>query len=38
LECVLVRSGGEAVVVNLDITPVERPTAIAWVDSIHKAP
>jgi uncharacterized RmlC-like cupin family protein len=38
LECVLVRSGGEAVVVNLDIAPVEAPTAVAWVDSIHKAP
>ncbi len=38
LECVLVRSGGEAVVVNLDITPAEAPTTVAWVDSIHKAP
>jgi uncharacterized RmlC-like cupin family protein len=38
LECVLVRSGGEAVVVNLDIAPAETPTTVAWVDSIHKAP
>jgi uncharacterized RmlC-like cupin family protein len=38
LECVLVRSGGEAVVVNLDIQPVERPQTVAWIDSIHKAP
>ena len=38
LECVLVRSGGEAVVVNLDIKPVEAPQAVAWIDSIHKAP
>jgi uncharacterized RmlC-like cupin family protein len=38
LECVLVRSGGEAVVVNLDIAPVEEPQDVAWVDSIHKAP
>jgi uncharacterized RmlC-like cupin family protein len=38
LECVLVRSGGEAVVVNLDIAPVEKPQSVAWVDSIHKAP
>jgi uncharacterized RmlC-like cupin family protein len=38
LECVLVRSGGEAVVVNLDITPIEQPQAVAWIDSIHKAP
>ena len=37
LECVLVRSGGEAVVVNLDIAPVEAPEAVAWVDSIHRA-
>jgi uncharacterized RmlC-like cupin family protein len=37
LECVLVRSGGEAVVVNLDIPPAEKPEAVAWVDSIHKA-
>jgi uncharacterized RmlC-like cupin family protein len=36
LECVLVRSGGEAVVVNLDIAGVETPQAVAWVDSIHK--
>ncbi len=38
LECVLVRSGGEAVVVNLDIAPVEQPQTVAWVDSIHKEP
>jgi uncharacterized RmlC-like cupin family protein len=38
LECVLVRSGGEAMVVNLDIAPAEKPEAVAWVDSIHKAP
>ena len=38
LECVLVRSGGDAVVVNLDITPVETPQGVAWIDSIHQAP
>ena len=38
LECVLVRSDNEAVVVNLDIEPVEKPEAVAWVDPIHKAP
>ena len=38
LECVLVRSGGEAVVVNLDNAAVETPEGVAWVDSIHKAP
>jgi len=38
LECVLVRSGGDAVVVNLDIAPVEKPEAVPWIDPIHKAP
>ena len=38
LECVLVRSDNEAVVVNLDITPVEAPEAVHWVDPIHKHP
>ena len=38
LECVLVRSDNEAVVVNLDIEPVEKPESVAWVDPIHKAP
>src|SRR5471032_1339659 len=38
LECVLVRSDNEAVVVNLDIEPAERPEAVAWVDPIHKGP
>jgi uncharacterized RmlC-like cupin family protein len=36
LECVLVRSGGKAVVVNLDIEAAESPTNVEWVDSIHK--
>jgi uncharacterized RmlC-like cupin family protein len=36
LECVLVRSDGEAVVVNLDIEPVEKPENVAWIDPIHK--
>lgn len=38
LECVLVRSDNEAVVVNLDIEPAERPEEVAWVDPIHRAP
>jgi uncharacterized RmlC-like cupin family protein len=38
LECVLVRSDNEAVVVNLDIPPAEAPESVAWVDPIHKAP
>jgi len=37
LECVLVRSDNEAVVVNIDsIEPVEKPEAVYWVDPIHK--
>jgi len=38
LECMLVRSDNEAVVVNLDIDPVETPSEVAWVDPIHKHP
>ncbi len=37
LECVLVRSDNEAVVVNLEIEPVERPEEVRWIDPIHKA-
>ncbi len=36
LECVLVRSDGEAVVVNLDIEPAEAPQTVRWIDPIHK--
>jgi uncharacterized RmlC-like cupin family protein len=36
LECVLVRSDNEAVVVNLDIEPAEAPEDVAWVDPIHR--
>jgi uncharacterized RmlC-like cupin family protein len=38
LECVVIRSDNEAVVVNLDIEPVERPESVPWVDPIHKHP
>lgn len=38
LECVLVRSGSEAVVVNLDIEPVEVPDSVYWVDPLHRHP
>jgi uncharacterized RmlC-like cupin family protein len=38
LECVLVRSGQEPVVVNLDIEPVERPESVPWIDPIHRQP
>lgn len=38
LECVLVRSDSEAVVVNLDIEPIEKPEAVHWIDPIHQQP
>ena len=37
LECVLVRSDGEAVAINLDIAPVEAPETVLWVDPIHRS-
>ncbi|MBN9307094.1 MAG: mannose-6-phosphate isomerase [Devosia sp. 67-54] len=38
LQCVLVRSDNEAVVVNIpDIAPVEPPEEVYWIDPIHKA-
>jgi uncharacterized RmlC-like cupin family protein len=36
LECVLLRSGQEPVVVNLDIPVVEKPESVQWIDNIHK--
>jgi uncharacterized RmlC-like cupin family protein len=37
LECVLVRSDNEAVVVNItDVDPIEPPEEVYWVDPIHK--
>jgi uncharacterized RmlC-like cupin family protein len=36
LECVLIRSDNEAVVINLDIEPVERPESVPWIDPIHR--
>lgn len=39
LECVLVRSDNEAVVVNItDVDPIEPPESVYWVDPIHSAP
>jgi len=38
LECVLVRSGREPVVVNLDLVPAEAPETVHWVDDVHEAP
>jgi uncharacterized RmlC-like cupin family protein len=37
LECVLVRSGQEPVVVNLDIPVVEQPEEVRWIDDIHRS-
>jgi len=37
LECVIIRSDNEAVVVNLDITGVEKPDYVAWIDPIHRS-
>ena len=38
LSCVIVRSGQEPVVVNLEIEPAEPPEEVYWVDDIHSAP
>jgi uncharacterized RmlC-like cupin family protein len=38
LSCVIVRSGQEPVVVNLDIAPIEPPEEVYWVDPIHPHP
>ncbi len=37
LECVLVRSDNETVVVNLDIDSVaDEPETVRWIDPIHR--
>jgi len=38
LSCVIVRSGQESVVVNLEIAPAEPPEEVYWVDDIHSPP
>jgi uncharacterized RmlC-like cupin family protein len=38
LDCVVVRSDQEAIVVNLDITPIESPEPVAWLDPNHPSP
>jgi len=38
LECVIMRSGQEPVVVNLDLDAVEKPEEVFWVDDIHPHP
>jgi uncharacterized RmlC-like cupin family protein len=35
LQCVLARSGQQGLVVNLDITPVEVPELVRWIDDLH---
>jgi len=36
LSCVIVRSGQEPVVVNLEIAPAEPPEEVLWTDDIHR--
>ena len=38
LECVVMRSGQEPVVVNLDIEPIEPPETVYWTDDLHRQP
>lgn len=38
LSCVIVRSGQDPIVVNLDIEPAEPPEDVYWVDPIHPHP
>ena len=38
LSCVIVRSGSEPVVVNLEIAPADPPEEVYWVDDIHSPP
>jgi uncharacterized RmlC-like cupin family protein len=36
LECVLVRSGQDPIVVNLEISTIESPEEVLWIDDTHK--
>jgi len=36
LECVLVRSGQEPIVVNLEIPAIEPPQEVRWLDDLHR--
>lgn len=38
LSCIVVRSGQEPIVVNLDIEPAEMPEEVYWVDPLHPRP
>ena len=35
LECVLCRSDGEAIAINIDIQPIEKPDEVLWIDPTH---
>jgi uncharacterized RmlC-like cupin family protein len=35
LQCIVVRSDQEPIVVNLDIPPVEKPEEVRWIDPSH---
>jgi len=37
LECALVRSGQEPIVINLDIATSEPPEQVRWIDDVHPA-
>ena len=37
LECVVVRSGQEPIVVNLEISTIEPPEEMSWIDEVHRA-
>ena len=36
LACVVVRSGQEPIVVNLDVVPAEAPEEVRWTDDVHR--
>src|SRR6266581_4675084 len=37
LECVLVRSDQEPIVVNLEIPTIEPPEDVSWIDDVHRS-
>ena len=37
LECVIVRSGQDPIVVNLEISSIEPPQQVRWIDDVHQA-
>jgi uncharacterized RmlC-like cupin family protein len=38
LECIVVRSDQEPIVVNLDIPAAENPEQVYWIDPVHPKP